>query len=143
MLVTLTQAQSITSNPIPIYGSNFFGGGFAGISAVVFHIVNDAPGTASPIPGLLAPFAFNPVQNVLLALLFAAIGGSVAGLVGGTIFKHIRMKNGTYEKASEAAEEMAIESLSLECKYRTPSILTLIHIKKDALRQRIFLLHKK
>lgn len=57
--------------------------------------------------GLLAPFAFNPVQNVLLALLFAAIGGSVAGLVGGTIFKHIRMKNGTYEKASEAAEEMA------------------------------------
>lgn len=30
-----------------------------------------------------------------------------AGLVGGTIFKHIRMKNGTYEKASEAAEEMA------------------------------------
>lgn len=30
------------------------------------------------------------------------------------------------------------QSLSLECKYRTPSILTLIHIKKDALRQRIF-----
>ena len=107
MLEPLTQAPIVTSNPIPIYGSNFFGGGFAGISAAVFHIVNDAPGTASPIPGLLAPFAFNPVQNVLLALLFAAIGGSVAGLVGGTIFKHIRMKNGTYEKASEAAEEMA------------------------------------
>ena len=107
MLEPLTQAPIVTSNPIPIYGSNFFGGGFAGISAAVFHIVNDAPGTASPIPGMLAPFAFNPVQNVLLALLFAAIGGSVAGLVGGTIFKHIRMKNGTYEKASEAAEEMA------------------------------------
>ena len=107
MLEPLTQAPIVTSNPIPIYGSNFFGGGFAGISAAVFHIVNDAPGTASPIPGLLAPFAFNPVQNVLLALLFAAIGGSVAGLVGGTIFKHIRIKNGTYEKASEAAEEMA------------------------------------
>ena len=107
MLEPLTQAPIVTSNPIPIYGSNFFGGGFAGISAAVFHIVNDAPGTASPIPGLLAPFAFNPVQNVLLALLFAAIGGSVAGLVGGTIFKHIRMKNGTYEKASEAAEKMA------------------------------------
>ena len=107
MLEPLTQAPIVTSNPIPIYGSNFFGGGFAGISAAVFHIVNDAPGTASPIPGLLAPFAFNPVQNVLLALLFAAIGGSVAGFVGGTIFKHIRMKNGTYEKASEAAEKMA------------------------------------
>ena len=92
MLEPLTQAQSLLQNPIPIYGSNFFGGGFAGISAAVFHVVNDAPGTASPIPGLLAPFAFNPVQNVLFALLFAAIGGSVAGFVGGTIFKHIRMK---------------------------------------------------
>ena len=35
-----------------------------------------SPATLPPIPGLLAPFAFNPVQNVLLALLFAAIGGS-------------------------------------------------------------------
>ena len=85
MLEPLTQAPIVTANPIPIYGSNFFGGGFAGISAAVFHVVNDAPGTASPIPGLLAPFAFNPVQNVLFALLFAAIGGSVAGFVGGTI----------------------------------------------------------
>lgn len=60
MLEPLTQADIITSNPIPIYCSNFFGGGFAGISAAVFHIVNNAPGTASPIPGLLAPFAFTP-----------------------------------------------------------------------------------
>ena len=31
MLEPLTQAPIVTSNPIPIYGSNFFGGGFAGI----------------------------------------------------------------------------------------------------------------
>ena len=30
MLEPLTQAPIVTSNPIPIYGSNFFGGGFAG-----------------------------------------------------------------------------------------------------------------
>lgn len=75
MLEPLTQADIITSNPIPIYCSNFFGGGFAGISAAVFHIVNNAPGTASPIPGLLAPFAFNPPTQVLLAVFFAVIGG--------------------------------------------------------------------
>lgn len=87
MLEPLTQADIVTANPIPIYGSNFFGGGLAGVSAAVFHIVNNAPGTASPIPGLLAPFAFNPVQNVLGALFFAILGGSLAGFVGSIVFK--------------------------------------------------------
>lgn len=89
MLEPLTQADIITANPIPIYCSNFFGGGFAGVSAAVFHIVNNAPGTASPIPGLLAPFAFNPPLQVILAIVFAILGGTVAGLVGGSIFKHM------------------------------------------------------
>ena len=53
MLEPLTQANIITANPIPIYCSNFFGGGLAGISAAAFGIINNAPGTASPIPGLL------------------------------------------------------------------------------------------
>ena len=51
MLEPLTQSDIITSHPIPIYCSNFFGGGLAGISAAVFGIINNAPGTASPIPG--------------------------------------------------------------------------------------------
>lgn len=87
MLEPLTQAHIITRNPIPIYGSNFFGGGLAGIAAAMLGIVNNAPGTASPIPGLLAPFAFNPPMTVILALVLAAIGGSVAGLVGSVVFK--------------------------------------------------------
>lgn len=87
MMEPLTQAPIITANPIPIYGSNFFGGGLAGVSAAVFHIVNNAPGTASPIPGLLAPFAFNDPIKVVLAIVFAAIGGSLAGFVGSQVFK--------------------------------------------------------
>ena len=86
MLEPLTQADIVTSNP-PIYCSNFFGGGLAGVSAAVFHIVNNAPGTASPIPGLLAPFAFNPPLQVILALAFAIAGGSLAGFVGSLVFK--------------------------------------------------------
>ena len=88
MLEPLTQADIITANPIPIYCSNFFGGGFAGISAAVFQIVNNAPGTASPIPGLLAPFAFNPPLQVILALTFAVLGGFAPGLVGGIQLRH-------------------------------------------------------
>ena len=56
MLEPLTQADIITQNPIPIYGSNFFGGGLAGLAAAMLGIINNAPGTASPIPVLLAPF---------------------------------------------------------------------------------------
>lgn len=87
MLEPLTQADIITANPIPIFCSNFLGGGLAGISAAVFGIVNNAPGTASPIPGLLAPFAFNDPMKVILAMVFAILGGSVAGLLGGWVFQ--------------------------------------------------------
>lgn len=87
MLEPLTQADIITANPIPIFCSNFLGGGLAGISAAVFGIVNNAPGTASPIPGLLAPFAFNDPMKVVLAMGFAILGGSVAGLLGGWVFQ--------------------------------------------------------
>lgn len=87
MLEPLTQADIITANPIPIFCSNFLGGGLAGISAAVFGIVNNAPGTASPIPGLLAPFAFNDPMKVVLAMVFAILGGCVAGLLGGWVFQ--------------------------------------------------------
>lgn len=87
MLEPLTQAHIITRHPIPIYGSNFFGGGLAGIAAALLGIVNNAPGTASPIPGLLAPFAFNPPVNVLIALALGAVGGTLAGFAGSIVFK--------------------------------------------------------
>lgn len=92
MLEPLTQANIITKHPIPIYGSNFFGGGFAGIAAAAFGIINNAPGTASPIPGLLAPFAFNPPLHVLGALACAVAGGCFAGLVGSIVFKKLASK---------------------------------------------------
>lgn len=87
MLEPLTQADIITAHPLPIYCSNFFGGGLAGISAAMFHIVNNAPGTASPIPGLLAPFAFNPPLKVIGAIVFAIAGGCFAGYMGAALFK--------------------------------------------------------
>lgn len=92
MLEPLTQAHIVTKHPIPIFASNFFGGGLAGVSAAVFGIVNNAPGTASPIPGMIAPFGFNPAINVILALFFAAIGGLLAGYVGGTFFSKLEAK---------------------------------------------------
>ncbi|MDD7015404.1 MAG: PTS sugar transporter subunit IIC, partial [Firmicutes bacterium] len=87
MMEPLTQADIVTAHPIPIYGSNFFGGGMAGIAAALLGIVNNAPGTASPIPGMLAPFAFNDPIKVVLALVIAAVCGALAGFVGSVVFK--------------------------------------------------------
>ena len=87
MMEPLTQADIVTTHPIPIYVSNFFGGGMAGIAAALMGIVNDAPGTASPIPGMLAPFAFNPPGKVAITLAIAALCGILAGLAGSIIFK--------------------------------------------------------
>lgn len=92
MLEPLTQAHIITAHPIPIFCSNFFGGGLAGIAAAAFGIIDNAPGTASPIPGLIAPFAFNPFKNVIFALLLAAVGGTVAGIIGGEFFSRLENK---------------------------------------------------
>lgn len=87
MLEPLTQADVVTKHPIPIFGSDFLGGGLAGISAAYFGIINNAPGTASPIPGLLAPFAFNDPIVVVKSIAFAIIGGIVGGYVGTAIYK--------------------------------------------------------
>ena len=93
MLEPLTQADIITKNPLPIYGSNFFGGAISGAAAALLGIVNNAPGTASPIPGLLAPFAFNDPVKVILAMVLAAVGGTVAGFVGSIVFKKLGFGN--------------------------------------------------
>lgn len=93
MLEPLTQADIITKNPLPIYVSNFFGGAISGIAAALLGIVNNAPGTASPIPGLLAPFAFNDPMKVILAMAIAAVGGTFAGFVGSVVFKKLGFGN--------------------------------------------------
>lgn len=93
MLEPLTQADLITKNPLPIYGSNFFGGAISGAAAALLGIVNNAPGTASPIPGLLAPFAFNDPMKVILAMASAAVGGTIAGFAGSIVFKKLGFGN--------------------------------------------------
>jgi fructose-specific phosphotransferase system IIC component len=86
MMEPLTQADIVSKNALPLYSSNFIGGGLAGIAAAALKIINDAPGTASPIPGMLAPFAFNEPGTVFLALALAAVGGIIAGIIGSAFY---------------------------------------------------------
>ena len=90
MLEPLTQADVVSMHAVPIYMSNFLGGGIAGIGASYFNIINNAPGTASPIPGLIAPFAFNNPITVVYAIIFAVVGGVAGGFIGTAFYKLIR-----------------------------------------------------
>ncbi|OPJ55838.1 PTS sugar transporter subunit IIC [Alkalithermobacter paradoxus] len=113
MLEPLTQAHIVSKNPIPIYFSNFIGGGLAGIGAAYFRIINNAPGTASPIPGMLAPFGFNSPMNVLFALVFATIGGIIAGYLGTSIILFMRSKNGIFNDKGAVIDSLQPEKTAV------------------------------
>ena len=103
MMEPLTQADIVTRNAFKVYTCNFAGGALAGIAAVYFNIINDAPGTAAAIPGLLAPFAFNGAGTVLMAILAAALGGAVAGYVGSSIHRKLDARRGINVDDAEPA----------------------------------------
>ena len=97
MLEPLTQADIIT---------------LAGLAAAMLGIINNAPGTASPIPGLLAPFGFNPPLKVVAAIVLAALGGSLAGFVGSIVFKGFA-KTPADIKAAEKATETIVPEVAI------------------------------
>lgn len=96
--MALTAMLNLTGLPMGIAAIACVGGAISGLGAALLGIINNAPGTASPIPGLLAPFAFNDPLKVLLALAIAAIGGTIAGILFGFIF---RRKYGQNEPMNE------------------------------------------
>lgn len=105
MMEPLTQADIVSKNALPLYSSNFIGGGLAGIAAAALNVVNNAPGTASPIPGMLAPFAFNEPSTVFLALALAAVGGTVAGILGSLFYHKTFIGRKLFETATAKGRE--------------------------------------
>ena len=110
MMEPLTQADIVSKNSLPLYSSNFIGGGLAGIAAAALGVVNNAPGTASPIPGMLAPFAFNEPSTVFLALLLAAIGGVIAGVIGALFYKKTSVGRKLFETTTDVGRQEARKS---------------------------------
>ena len=67
--------------------TNFVGGALAGIITSLFQLVNNAPGTASPIPGLLVLFGFNDVVKVTIAAILCGIVTTIVGYIGSIVFR--------------------------------------------------------
>ena len=68
--------------------TNFVGGALAGIITSLFQLVNNAPGTASPIPGLLVLFGFNDVVKVTIAAILCGIVTTIVGYIGSVFRKY-------------------------------------------------------
>ncbi|AAL96951.1 TPA: PTS fructose transporter subunit IIC [Streptococcus pyogenes] len=87
----LTQADVTSANPIPIYVTNFVGGAACGVLIALMKLVNDTPGTATPIAGFAVMFAYNPVAKVLITALGCIIINLIVGYIGGSVFKNYRL----------------------------------------------------
>ena len=84
----LTQADIISANPIPVYVTNFIGGALSGIVVALMGLVNNTPGTATPIAGFAVMFAYNPAVKVLIAAAGCIIVSVISGYIGYLIFKN-------------------------------------------------------
>lgn len=87
----LTQADIISANPIPIFVTNFIGGGIAGMIVNYFKLINNATGTATPIAGFAVMFGFNPAKEVLIASALCALAGALVGYLGAVAFKNYKI----------------------------------------------------
>ncbi|EKU93421.1 Predicted membrane protein, putative toxin regulator [Alloiococcus otitis] len=89
----LTAADLVSANPIPIYTINMISGGLIGIMISLAGLINNTPGTASVVPGIIAAFAWNPPGQVVLYSVLGLIIGAVVGIVGSWAFKNYKITN--------------------------------------------------
>lgn len=83
----LSQADIVSTNPIPIYITNFFGGATAGLVIALSGLINDATGTATPIAGFIVMFGFNSWVTVVVYGVIMGIIGLIWGYIGSIVFK--------------------------------------------------------
>ncbi len=71
----------------------------------LFQLVNNAPGTASPIPGLLVLFGFNDVVKVTIAAILCGIVTTIVGYIGSIVFRKYPIRSAD-EIRGVTSEEM-------------------------------------
>ncbi|WP_434799417.1 PTS sugar transporter subunit IIC [Terrisporobacter vanillatitrophus] len=87
----LTQADLISANPIPVYVTNFIGGAMSGVIIAMMGLVNNSPGTATPIAGFAVMFAYNSPMQVLIAAAGCIVVSVAAGFIGYAMFKNYKI----------------------------------------------------
>ncbi|MGL4655362.1 MAG: PTS sugar transporter subunit IIC [Sarcina sp.] len=111
----LTQADIISANPIPVYVTNFIGGALSGIVIASMGLVNNSPGTATPIAGFAVMFAYNPAIKVLITAAIIVVLNIIAGMVGYMIFKNHKIMTAD-EIRGEKTEKVINKNNDVELK---------------------------
>ncbi|MFC3419407.1 PTS sugar transporter subunit IIC [Salinicoccus hispanicus] len=93
----LSKADVVSANPIPIYITNFVGGGLSGVVIAYSGLVNDAPGTATPTAGLLVLFGYNPAMQVIIYAVIVAVISGVIGYIGSHFFRNYPVRNTDFD----------------------------------------------
>lgn len=99
----LTAADLVSANPIPIYTVNLFSGGIIGIIIALSGMINNSPGTASVVPGIIAAYAWNPPMQVTIYAVVALIIGAIVGFGGAWGFRNYKITN----REDMTAEQLA------------------------------------
>lgn len=89
----LTAADLVSANPIPVFSTNFISGGLIGILIALSGMVNNSPGTASVVPGIIAAFAWNPPMQVTIYAILALVIGALAGIGCSWLFRNYPIIN--------------------------------------------------
>lgn len=89
----LSKADLITANPLPMYVTNFVGGGLSGVVIALSGMVNDAPGTAAPVPGLLVMFGYNGAGQVVFYAVICALISFLIAVLGSYVFRNTKIYN--------------------------------------------------
>lgn len=109
----LTKAHVISANPIPVFSMNFVYGALAGIVVALSGLVNNSPGTASVVPGLLSTYAWNDPLTVTIVGVIVAIIGVVVGIVGAKVFKNYPIRTETELLAGDIVDVEDIEAAKI------------------------------
>ena len=86
----LTQADLISANPIPVYVTNFIGGGLSGIIVSMMGITVSTPGLATQIAGFAVSVAENGMKG-LIAAIACAVVSIIDGYIGYFMFKNYKI----------------------------------------------------
>ena len=100
----LTQADLISANPIPVYVTNFIGGGLSGIIVAMMGITVSTPGLATQIAGFAVSVAENGMRGFIAAVACAVVS-IIAGYIGYFIFKNYKIT--TADEIRGTQEEVA------------------------------------
>ncbi|BAL62928.1 PTS sugar transporter subunit IIC [Melissococcus plutonius] len=87
----LTQIDIISSNPIPIFGTNAVAGAINGMIVTYFGLKVPVTGMATPWAGLLVVLGNNPINKALITVACIVICSLVIGFIGSIVFKNFKL----------------------------------------------------